>query len=261
MQPSTNTGDPHASHHSSFHSVACRHDDHFCLGRDQTGPVRHHLQHVPGDQLCLTRTDQFRQTPVHPGGGVAINHEAGPYVAITAYSVDFDDQSNANIELDYSAGLTHQYKNNLKLDLGVIRYTYPGVASDRELDYNEYYLGASYKINSLGLSAKYSFSDDFGGVKPANVSNDSAHYIEGALTYDFPFEIVGAFHYGHSDGNHFDNSAAGLPDNYNDYSFGLSKEVLGFGWDLSFYGNDKSGRRLFNSVADEQVVLKINKNF
>ncbi|MBF0179006.1 MAG: hypothetical protein HQM03_03145 [Magnetococcales bacterium] len=210
----------------------------------------------------LTNSDK------HPSlqGAVTVNHELGPYVSVTAYSVDFDDASNANIELDYSGGIALQMSNGFKIDVGMIRYTYPGVDATRDLDYNEYYVGPSLKIKSVGLSAKYSYSDDFGGTKPANVANDAAHYLEGALTYDLPYEVVAALHVGHSFGNHFDNSATGMPKRYTDYSFGLSKEVLGFGMDLSFYGNDRNGRRLFNvpggnTPADEQLVFKINKNF
>lgn len=209
-----------------------------------------------GSNMAMTSNYVWRgvsQSDKHAAvqGGVTITHDKGPYVGVWASSVDFDDNSQASMELDVFAGLTYTTSYGLKLDGGFLHYDYPGAMDSLEYDFNEYYVGASYKTHGLGISGKYSYSDDFFGV-----AVKSAHYLEGGLTYDLPYEIVAAAHYGYSDYHN-----ATTPDNVDDFSVGLSKEVLGFGLDLSYYGTDKAGRTLNGDNADERIVLKISKNF
>ncbi|MBF0181277.1 MAG: hypothetical protein HQM03_14740 [Magnetococcales bacterium] len=197
----------------------------------------------------------------HPAvqGGMTVSHSTGVYATVWASSADFQAANNANIEFDVSGGLAHEFANGFKFDLGMIHYAYPGVAADQKLDYNEYYISAGKKFGIVGLNAKYSYSDDFGGTNAADPNKKSAYYLEGAATVDLPQEVVLAVHLGHTAGEHFEGT--GLPKNYDDYSVGVSKEMLGFGVDLSLYGTDRNGRRLNGANSDEQLVLKVNKNF
>ncbi|NGZ05181.1 MAG: hypothetical protein G8237_02380 [Magnetococcales bacterium] len=188
-------------------------------------------------------------------GGITINHDTGLYVSATAFSIDFNDANVGPVEIDLAGGYAREFANKVKIDLGLIHYNYPGTSSGLEYNYNEFYVGLGYKYQALGMSAKYSYSPDFGGSIPDN----SAYYAEGALTYDLPYEVTAAAHVGHSNGDHFD--AIGMRDGYTDYSVGLSKEILGFVTDLSFYGNNEDGRKALGNNAKDQLALKVTKNF
>ncbi|MBF0213266.1 MAG: hypothetical protein HQM00_06840 [Magnetococcales bacterium] len=187
-------------------------------------------------------------------GGITVNHSTGLYAGVWGSSIDFENPMTASLEMDLFAGIAYEFPVGVKVDAGFIHYDYPGADNLLELDFEEYYLGLSYKTHGIGMSAKYSFSPDY----TSSVTSQSAYYIEGALTYDLPYEVVAAAHYGHTGGDFFD---ALVPDNYEDYSFGVSKEILGFGVDLSFYGTDKDGRTLYPRNADDRVVLKVTKSF
>ncbi|MBF0627436.1 MAG: hypothetical protein HQL91_04365 [Magnetococcales bacterium] len=187
-------------------------------------------------------------------GGITVNHASGLYVGVWGSSIDFENVSTASLEMDLFAGFTYEFPVGLKLDAGILHYDYPGADHALELDFEEYYLGASYKYQALGMSGKYSYSPDYTG----SPNSKSAYYLEGALTYDLPEGFVAAAHYGHTGGDFYN---ALKPDNYNDYSVGVSKEVLGFVVDLSFYGTDSDGRTLFPRNADDRVVFKVTKNF
>ncbi|MBF0427773.1 MAG: hypothetical protein HQL94_02525 [Magnetococcales bacterium] len=221
-----------------------------------------------GSNMSMTTNYVWRgvsQSDKHAAvqGGITVNHATGLYAGAWASSVDFDDNSEASMELDLFGGFAYEFSSGLKLDVGVIHYDYPGAAGRLQYDFNEVYLGGSYKINGLGMSAKYSYSNDFFGPSLSVSSNNkSAYYVEGALTYDLPQEFVVAAHYGYTAGKNFDNPATvGNPNSYNDYSFGVSKEILGFSVDLSFYGTDRDGRILSGDNASDRVVLKFTKNF
>ncbi|GAB0056986.1 hypothetical protein SIID45300_01304 [Candidatus Magnetaquicoccaceae bacterium FCR-1] len=199
----------------------------------------------------------------HPSlqGAATVSHTpSGIYATVSAFSVDFQAANNANLELDYAAGWSKEILfPGFKPDLGVVHYTYPGVNSAMHLDYTEYYLGGSYKFNALGMNAKYSYSSNFGGDNLVVPGNKSAYYLEGALTYDLPYEIVAAAHMGHTAGDHF--KGTGAPESYNDYTVGLSKELFGFGVDLSYNFTDRDGRQLNLANSDDQAVLKVSKSF
>ncbi len=220
-----------------------------------------------GTDMALTSNYVWRgvsQSDKHAAvqGGITVTHESGPYVGIWASSVDFDDNSQASMEVDLTAGIAHEYSFGLSLDLGIIHYDYPGAMGSLEYDFNEVYLGASYKTHGVGLSAKFSYSDDFFGTAATTPPNDkSAYYAEAGISYDLPQDILIAAHYGHTDGSHFNTNVTGRPDNYDDYSVGVSKELLGFGMDLSFYGTDRAGRTLNGDNADERVVFSLSKSF
>lgn len=213
-----------------------------------------------GGNMSLTSNYVFRgisNSDRHPAvqGGITVSHTSGLYGGLWASSVDFNDGDEASIEVDLNGGFAYEFPNAVKLDGGVIYYAYPGANKGLEYNFTEVYLGVSYKYQQLGMSAKYSYTPDY----TASLTDDSAYYVEGALTYDLPYGIVASAHYGHSSGDAFD--VAGRPDSYDDYSIGLSKEVLGFVADLSFTATNDDGRTLYGNNADDRFVIKITKNF
>lgn len=185
-----------------------------------------------------------------------MSYKSGLYASVWASSVNFQSEDNANLELDTSGGFVYKFNDGPKIDIGVTYYTYPCVATEKKWNYGEFYVQALYKIDSLGISGKYSYSSDYGGINPVVPSNQSAYYVESAFTYDLPYEVVAAIHCGNTGGKHYQDTRN--QSNHRDLSFGLSKDVVGYGVDLSIYGTDQNGRKLSGANADNQWVLKIS---
>ncbi len=191
-------------------------------------------------------------------GGFDISHKSGLYLGTWASNINFGNTATS-MELDIYGGFAYEFEMGLGVDVGAIQYLYPGALSGSELDFIEYYLGLGYSVSGVGLSAKYSYSPDFTG----SIDDKSAQYIEAGIDYTLPKDVVVAAHYGHSFGDYFDNTT-GAPDSYGDYSFGLSKEFFGFGFDITYYGTDSDGDTLFPSLpqkASDSVVFTISKEF
>ena len=177
-------------------------------------------------------------------GSLNFAHESGFYAGIWGSNVEFGD--SAQLELDLYAGFSKELGNGLSIDIGVVHYEYPGALSSLNYDFEEYYLGLGYNIQKVALSTKLSYAPEFA------VSNKSAHYLEGGISYELPAAITVSGHYGYSDGDSFDNSE------YSDYSIGFATELAGIGVDISGYGNDIDGNA---AVNDDRVVLSISKSF
>ena len=182
-------------------------------------------------------------------GGFDISHKSGLYLGVWASNIDFGD---AQMEMDFYAGFAQDFKNGLDIDLGVIRYAYPGSPGSKEYDFTELYVGLGYSVAKLGLSAKFSHSPDFTG----SLTNESAQYIEAGIEYSLPEDFTLAAHYGHSFGNAFST-----PSSYDDYSVGISKSLFGLGFDISYYGTNNNGKTLFAANADDRFVFSVSKTF
>jgi uncharacterized protein (TIGR02001 family) len=187
-------------------------------------------------------------------GGFDLGHSSGLYLGAWGSNINFGN-TQTTMELDIYGGYATEFANGLGIDVGIIRYLYPGGLAVSELDFTEYYLGLGYSVAKVGLSAKYSYSPDFG----ATIPDQSAQYLEAGIEYTLPKEITVAAHYGHSFGNAFTT-----PDSYDDYSFGLSKSLLGLGFDITYYGTDKDGETLFPGLPNQAantVVFTVSKDF
>lgn len=86
------------------------------------------------------------------------------YVGVWASNVDFNDATQADIEIDYYGGIKGNV-GQFELDLGVIYYTYPGSNDPgAELDYFEVKFGASTNITEgVGISGTVYWSDEYTG--------------------------------------------------------------------------------------------------
>lgn len=193
-------------------------------------------------------------------GGFDVAHDSGLYLGVWGSNINFASLQTT-MEMDVYGGYTHEFENGFGLDVGVIRYIYPGALASSALDFTEYYLGANYSLHGLGLSAKYSYSPDFTGTVDAagNDVNRDGSYVEVGAEYTLPQDFVIAAHYGHSTGEWLTTRSS-----YDDYSVGLSKEVLGFGLDVTYYTTDNDGEAQFATLpnkAADSVVFKVSKSF
>jgi uncharacterized protein (TIGR02001 family) len=189
-------------------------------------------------------------------------HPVGFYAGVWGSSVD-DSISEGNVELDLYAGFKKELAENLTYDLSVIYYWYPGDGRDPEKDYVEAHIGLSYAFAKVplepNLGVGFNYSPDYYG------EDGNAYYVSGTLKLTLPYQFGLGFELGYQyvEGDKTTGNGLGLDggDGY-DYLFwriGVSKEVLGFNLDLSYYDTNES--QYFGKIGDDRVVFTISRSF
>ena len=174
----------------------------------------------------------FSQTAGDPAGqgSLEFGHENGFYASLWGSSLDWGDDSDAEVELDWVIGYRRESgDSDSAWDAGVLFYHYPGLGSANFLEF--------YGAIDWGLvSVRLSYSDDFAGV------GESGWYADAAVGYEWANGFSVFAYGGYSFGNAFDEDggpAFGSPDYWN-YGLGagytagdhLYFEFKGVGSDL-----------------------------
>lgn len=194
----------------------------------------------------------FSQTDGGPAiqGTLEYEHESGFYVGTFASNVDFDEdvKDPARIEVDVYGGLRGETEFGLGWDIGVLRYIYPD--STVSYDYNDYNLALSYDF----LSFEFSYSNDFWA------SGKNGFYYGIGASHEFPDLFTLAAKVGYSD---VDDGAFGedTPNNYVDWSVGVSREMWGINFDLTYTDTNDNGQKIAGSQADARVVFSASISF
>jgi len=189
-------------------------------------------------------------------------HPSGLFLGAWASNVD-ETISEGNIEIDVYGGYRGQLFENLSYDLSIIYYWYPGAGHDPDWDYVELHGGLNYAFASLPLEPNvgvgFNYSPDFYG------EDGNAYYYSGTLRFTLPYSFGLGFELGYQDveGDRTTGNGRGLDagDGY-DYLFwkiGLSKEVLGFNLDVSYY--DTNEDEYFGQIGDSRFVFSISRSF
>ena len=154
--------------------------------------------------------------------GIDAAHNSGLYAGVWASSVDFNDDTNA--EIDLYTGYTFS-SQNWDFDLGYIYYGYQG---NSDLAFSEFYGKASYNNVAFGYSvlADSKGSADFG----------DSQYFEASYNHPLTAEINLELHAGYSE---FDQG-----DNYQDYRVALSQDGLTIAYSKTT-GNDAIDDNIF----------------
>lgn len=170
-------------------------------------------------------------------GGFDFSADNGIYLGTWGSNVQFgtkESPSAQDMEMDLYGGWSGK-AGPVSLDVGAIHYGYfinqPGV------NFSEGYLGVTYNMFSVKVS------HDF---------DNKNTYVEGGLNFDLPQKMSLALHAGHY---HFDGG-----NTYVDYSVGVSKEIGGFGFDLSYYDTNSKGKDLYGKIADGRLVFTLSKS-
>ena len=171
-------------------------------------------------------------------GGFDLGFGPGFYVGTWGSNVDFGDVEN--LELDFYGGWSTEFSNGLGLDLGVIHYHY--FADDNNVDFEELYAGLSYGP----VSAKVSWDPD-----------NKNTYLEAGIEHEFKDIVTVSAHVGTY---MFDTEFAPGTDSYTDWSVGVSKEIGGFGFALTYYDTNGDGNTFGGKNADSRVVFAISKD-
>lgn len=159
------------------------------------------------------------------------------YAGVWASNIDFDDGSDANMEVDFYGGLASEFANGVSWDVGVIYYVYPD-SEDSDLDFVELKGALGYEFEG-GLAV--------GGEVYYDPDNENMY-----LNATAGFALSENFGVDASVGNYqFD--AGG---DYTNWSLGASTEAAGFGFDLRYWGTDVDNV----PVADDRVVLTVSRS-
>lgn len=180
-------------------------------------------------------------------GGIDWSHESGVYAGVWGSSVDFDDDTD--FELDIFVGYSDQLVEDVTYDLSLIYYAYPG--SDQALDFVEVYGALSYDLDFASVTGSVNYSP--------NNFNDSgnATYLSVAVDVPLPHGFSLSGHVGSQTIE--DEDAFGAPD-YVDYGVSVNYGYQDFAFSLGLTGTDLNE----NDVADnagEQVVFSVSASF
>jgi len=206
----------------------------------------------------LTTDYTFRgisQTDNDPAiqGGLEYSTELGsvaPYLGVWASNTNFAD---SNIEVDITGGVRGKL-GELTWDLGFVYYVYPSARSSLNYDYVEGQAKLGYDLGPAALTFGLNYSSDFFAGSGEGV------YLQANLDVPLPWGLVASGHLGHQWIQR--NATFGAPD-YLDWSFGLSKEVIGMVLGLTYVDTDLSKSQCFGgaNLCDARFIATVTKKF
>jgi uncharacterized protein (TIGR02001 family) len=193
-------------------------------------------------------------------GDVTYSYEPlGIYASLWASSINFNAPDDT-VETDWTAGIGGSFFNTgLSYDLGNVYYWYPGNSPSQHgygnYNYDEVYFGLSYDFSSVpftpSVGAKVYYSPDFFG------ETGDAYYIDGSIGFSLPHDFSLNTHVGHQ---YIDNNG-GASTEYTDWKIGLSKEVFGFGLDVSYTAVDDQAATCGSTLCGDKVFFTISRGF
>jgi uncharacterized protein (TIGR02001 family) len=200
------------------------------------------------------------QTDENPAiqGGFDWGHGSGLYLGAWASNVQFnenvlvtpeDSVDEASIEIDYYGGFANSFSSGLGYDVGAIYYSYPGASGSLNYDFYEFYGGLDWAINETwSINGKASYSPEFFG------KTGSAWYFDGGVDVSLPSDWGLFARAGYQTIKDAD------PDNYVDWSVGVTKGIWGVDLGLTAYGTNGNGKDFAGDLADTRGVLSISKS-
>lgn len=194
----------------------------------------------------------FSQTQGDPAiqGGFDVGHDSGLYAGVWASNVESDpaapvDYDGANVEADIYGGWARSI-NAMSVDVGVLRYQYPGTDTDTN-NTDEFHLSAGYETSVVSTVLALYYSPDFFGA-------DKAFYWNFGVDVPLPKNLALSAQYGMTD---YDDNALG--DDYEDWRVGLSAERAGFGLDLSYTGTSGVNGGCDEDTCDGRFLVTLSR--
>lgn len=175
-------------------------------------------------------------------GGVDWSHESGAYAGIWASSVDFNDDTDG--EVDFFVGYTNEAMENLSYDLSLIYYAYPGAPSGTNYDFYEVYGAWTYDFDVVALTASANYTPDNYG------KTDEATYITGSVSVPLRYDLSLDAHIGHQ--YITDEAAFGVPD-YTDWAVGVTYEYEDFAFNLAYTDTDLSTAQCADGCGSKAI--------
>lgn len=208
--------------------------------------------------IALTSDYRFRgisqsDEDIAVQGGFDVGFESGFYIGTWGSSVDFDDDGSlGSLELDYYAGWAGNIGDtDFGIDVAYFYYDYPGDDGDSEGDYQEFYIGTSWKDLSLGLT----YSDDY------YAGTDEFWYIGADYSFGLMEALTVDLHLGYNMLEENGGFLSSDEDVYFDYSVGVTYSWSGVDFSLAWVGTDLDEEDVFDTGwADDTAVFTIAKS-
>jgi uncharacterized protein (TIGR02001 family) len=207
----------------------------------------------------------FQPTITYETVPLDVSTPLSAYVGAWGSNVYFPG-TNAAAEIDLVGGFRYKgLGGRLNVDLGYIRYTYPGSVSALQLDFNEFGLVVGYDFGVVQLSGALRYSPNF------FANSGAAWYKWAQATVPLPFvnftllnQPVTARLSGTIGSQYVErNVNYGIPGNdYWDWSLGATVTVYGVDLTLSYIGTNIDVAGCLNTLnCEDRVVFSIGKTF
>ena len=188
-------------------------------------------------------------------GSFDYGHPSGFYLGIWGSNWAGGDSS---IEIDYYGGYAGA-SGDLGYGISGLYYSYPGADDDAaEWNYFEVNTTLSYTFSKVPLqpviAGLLNYSPDYS-------AEDGDQYYTGAtLGFSLPQGFGLDLAYGHTDIEGDKTTPGGF--NWSHWSVGLSKELGGFGFDVTYHDTDEGDDGdLWGRIGAERVVASISRSF
>lgn len=207
----------------------------------------------------ISQTDQRPALQVD----LTLKHSSDLYFTLWGSNVDFGGIDPAKQELELIAGYAPTLDNGISLDIGFLRYVYPGVDNDLDYDFNEYFAGISYTFKEIktdifkdiNINSYYYYSDDYSG----SIKDDEAHYTSLGISAEaFDFATL-SLDFGRAFGQAFRHNS--MPGSYNHATVALGKSIKGFDVELSYSTTNQDAKKQYNNFADDRFVFSVGRSF
>ncbi len=177
-------------------------------------------------------------------GSLDYGHSSGLYAGVWGSNVDYGDDASA--EFDIYLGYANEFgESGIGYDVGVLRYMFPG----EDYNFNEVYGSLSYSIFSAGVA--YS-SDTLGSGE-----DGFYYYLDAGYELPMGLNLYGGIGYYDADEETF---TAGI-DDYSHYWVGVSKDLAGFTFDLSYQDSESDAEDIYGDLAEETFLFSVSKSF
>ena len=205
------------------------------------------------------RTRGISQTHNDPAvqAGVTLAHSTGLYVGAWSSNVDFGGGLKTRQEVDYYGGWLWEATEDVNLDIGYLKYTYP-----KESQFNQSEVYGILSVYGVKLGAYY--SDDAPGIESKQNSLYSYVGYETQLPYDTGLKL----RYGNMDFKdpHLYSSSGHAEDSYREWEVKLTHELAGVMLGLSYIDTDLSKSQCtsnwgYDDLCSATVVASVSKSF
>ncbi|MDH4582053.1 hypothetical protein E8F20_09205 [Pseudomonas sp. BN415] len=206
------------------------------------------------------RTRGISQTQNDPAAqaGATLLHSSGLYAGAWTSNVDFGFGLKTRQEVDYYAGWYWQATDDVSLDLGYIKYSYP-----KEGQFNQSEVYAILGAYGFKFAAQYSNdAKNFFGEKQDTLYS----YVSYETT--LPLEVGLKLRYGRNDFKDplFWSTGGTSSDDYREWEAKLTRDFIGATWGIAYVDTDLSQSECasyygFTDVCSSTWVASVSKRF
>lgn len=189
-------------------------------------------------------------------GGIDFAHPSGVFAGVWASTINFNDPQNSPLELDFTAGYSHEFSETTNGSLAGAYYSYPS-SEPAHYEYFEIVGKLGHDLGAFALNGEFTYSPDYSGRTGSGVG------LTGGM--EIPIAIGGIDWLsasGHAGYQWIeDNVAYGTPD-WMFYDFGLTATWNIVAFDVRYTGTDLDKGECFGgtNVCGNAVVWSVTLN-